>query len=402
MVRLKGRAVIAQSGGPTRVINASLVGAIREASENKGQITELWGSLHGPEGLVKNDFIDLFSQSSATLSRVSRTPWAALYSSRKKIGKEISEEAVFDALRKKDIRFFFYIGGNDSADNAKTVNEIAKRHNYDLACFHIPKTVDNDLRVNYHTPGFGSAARYVANVFVGDNYDNLSLKGVKLNIIMGRSAGFLTASSSLARQGEGDAPHLIYVPEKPFRTENFLDDIESTMKKYGRAVVAISEGIEDEKGFPLAWDGKTLDSHNNPQFAGSTLLAEKLTHLIEKSGITKRIRADTLGYMQRSYLETISEQDWEEATAVGVEAVRLVVAGNLEGSIAILRNQEKKYGYNLTLTSLESVARTPRKMPLEFINENGNDIMPAFVEYARPLIGSPLLEHGQLESHKIS
>ncbi|MEI7718915.1 MAG: diphosphate--fructose-6-phosphate 1-phosphotransferase [archaeon] len=391
-----GRAVIAQSGGPTRVINASLVGAIRAALKNRDTISELWGSLHGPEGLIKGNFIDLSAQNSRTLTRVSRTPSAALYSSRKKIGKDISEEEVFNALKKYNLRFFFYIGGNDSADNANTINEIAKKNGYELTCFHIPKTVDNDLRVNDHTPGFGSAARYVANVFAGDNYDNLSLGGVKLNIVMGRSAGFLTAASALARQKEGDAPHLIYVPEVPFEKEMFLRDLDSAMSKYGRAIIAISEGIEDKEGRPIAWDGKTLDSHGNPQFSGSSFLADELTRWVEESRITKRVRADTLGYAQRSYLETISEQDWKEAYTAGRETVRLAVSGYQSGSVAILRNPRKEYGYNLQLTSLESVAKTPRKMPLEFI-KGTNDVTSEFIDYAKPLIGGPLPIRGELK-----
>lgn len=394
MKGLRGKAIIAQSGGPTRVINASLVGAIREAARNKDRITELLGSWHGPEGIIKENFADLYSLGERQLTRISQTPGAALYSSRKKIGDQIPEDQVFEALKKNDIRFFFYIGGNDSADNARAVNEIARKNNYDLACFHIPKTIDNDLRVNDHTPGFGSAARYVANVFIGENYDNRSLKGVKLNVIMGRSAGFLTAASALARQYPDDGPHLIYVPEIAFDSKKFLGDLGEVMDRFETAVVAISEGIEDKDKRPLAWDGETKDSHGNPVLE-PTYLVKTLTRAIKDAKITSRIRADIMGYTQRAYPETISEQDQKEAYAVGKKAVELALGDDNSGSVAILRNPGRKYGFRLELTSLESVAREPRRMPLEFL-QDGNNVTPAFMRYVRPLIGSALPRCGRI------
>jgi len=387
MAQFSGRAIIAQSGGPSRVINQSLVGAVQEAAKNSEIITSFWGSLHGPEGLVGQRFIDLYAQTILDLEQTANTSSSALGSSRLKIGKDIEPEAVFRSLARNDIRFFFYIGGNDSADNARMVNEIALEHNYELRCFHIPKTVDDDLRVNDHTPGYGSAARYVAVFHQGDNTDNRSLKGVKINVCMGRHAGFLTAAAALARKYKDDGPHLVYLPERPFSVDQFIKDVQRVYKRHGRCVVAISEGVEDAEGNAIGATGET-DSHGNVQLSGSGGLGDYLVAVVkDKTGIS-RVRQDTLGYGQRHYLETVSEQDALEARAVGVEAVRFALPGNVDGSVAIIREEGPVYAVRYALTSFESVAKHTKHMPDEFINRAGNDVTQAFIDYAGPLVGA--------------
>ena len=339
--KLIGGALIAQSGGPSAVINASLVGAVRRAYQSREVIPFMLGSLKALEGSLNGELVDMYAQGSDVLRGIEITPGAALYSSRKKLGKNISADEVFSFIQERNIRYFFYIGGNDSAENAKLMSERAKASNYDLSVIHIPKTVDNDLRENDHTPGFGSAANFVARAFIGDNLDNQSLPGVKLNVIMGRNAGFLTASSALARQYPGDGPHLIYVPEIPFRTEEFLKDVKRVYETHNRALIAVSEGIADEKGNCLAWNGK-LDHHGNQELSG-LLLARKLEEIVKEAGITSRVRADVFGYMQRSFPGIVSEIDIEEAKQVGIQAVEFALEGNRAGSVAIKRVSDKPY-----------------------------------------------------------
>src|SRR5256885_442621 len=216
----KRNAVIGQSGGPTSVINQSLVGVIQEVQKS-GHIDQLLGARHGVKGIINDDFISLKGASADLLERVAQTPAAALGSTRDKPDAAYCEK-IFASFKKHNVRFFFYIGGNDSADTARIVQELAASAKYDLQVFHIPKTIDNDLRVHDHTPGFGSAGRFVATAIMGDDYDNKSLPGIKIDIIMGRHAGFLTAASGLARKYENDGPHLIYVPEAPLTEEKFL------------------------------------------------------------------------------------------------------------------------------------------------------------------------------------
>jgi len=222
--QLKGNAVVGQSGGPTAVINESLVGVIQGVQES-GHIEQLLGARHGVRGIVDEKFIDLRKASAELLERVAQTPAAGLGSTRDKPDAGYCEK-IFKSFAKNNVRYFFYIGGNDSADTARIVSELAVKEKYELRVFHVPKTIDNDLRVHDHTPGYGSAAKFVAAAFIGDNFDNKSLPGVKINIVMGRNAGFLTAASVLARHYEDDGPHLIYVPEAPLSEEQFVGDVD--------------------------------------------------------------------------------------------------------------------------------------------------------------------------------
>jgi 6-phosphofructokinase 1 len=380
-----GNAIIAQSGGPTAVINASLVGAILEAGKHKDIFPNFWGSTHAVEGILKGELIDLYRQSSETLRRVASTPGSALYSSRKKIGEDIAVKDLLEAIVKRKVQYFFYIGGNDSADNAKRLKKEAKKRNYELRVFHIPKTIDNDLRNNDHTPGFGSAARYVASMFAGDNRDNLALPGIKTNIVMGRNAGFLTAAAGLLRKNQEDGPHLIYTPECPLDFNYFLRDVKTAYDKFGRAMIALSEGVRDETGKLIGWDGTSLDSHGN-EVLDNSILASKINEALKKSKISKRIRTDVLGYAQRSF-PLVSEIDWQEAYEVGRRAVEFAASGKESGSVAIKRIPGKEYKIDYELVPLESVAREARSMPREFMNPEGNNTTRSFGEYALPLIG---------------
>lgn len=398
---LKGNMLIAQSGGPTAVINQSLVGAVLEAKKHDC-IQRIYGSLHGIQGILNEDFINLKRESEKNLLSVANTPSSALGSVRKKPDASDCEQ-MFAVMQKYNVRYFFYIGGNDSAETAHIVNEEAKKKDYDLHCYHICKTVDNDLFQNDHTPGYGSAAKFVTQAFMGDNLDNRALPGVKINVVMGRHAGFLTAASALARVHDDDGPHLVYLPERPFRMGDFIKDVKRVYKKYGRCVVAVSEGVADGRGTPIAAklsSQEEKDSHGNVQLSGTGALGDLLANAIKEKTDISRVRADTFGYLQRSFAGLVSEVDAEEAFKVGEEAVKNSVKADTDGSIAIKRKDTRKYAVEFQRVPLKSVARDSREMPAKFINKDGNDVTQAFIDYAKPLLGK-LPEIGRFKGYPV-
>ena len=383
---LKGKMVIGQSGGPTAVINQSLVGAIL-AARQQDAITGILGAHHGLAGIMNEDFIDLTTQSLEQLELVANTPAAALGSVRLKPGRAECVK-VFEVFKKHDVRYFFYIGGNDSAETAHIIAEMAKEENYDFCTVHIPKTIDNDLRVTDHCPGFASAARFVALAFMGDDRDNAALAGVKINVVMGRDAGFLTAASALARQSEGQGPHLIYVPEKTFDVAKFQSDVKAVMAKYGRCVVAVSEGITDADGQPVMTSGER-DSHGNLQLSGTGALGDFLSGKVKEAYGDEviRVRADTFGYLQRSFPSVVSDVDAQEARMVGDFGVKHAVANTEPGSVAIRRLSSVPYKSECFMTPLSTVAREATELKSEYINAAGNDVTQAWLDYVRPLVG---------------
>ena len=396
---LKGNMMIAQSGGPTVVINQSLVAAILEAKKHR-QIKGIYGALNGIKGILDERFVDLRKETETTLKKVAITPCAALGSVRKKPTEEDCK-SIFKMLQKYDVRYFFYIGGNDSAETANILNENAKKVGYEFRCFHIPKTIDNDLLENDHTPGYGSAAKFVAMAIIGDNLDNKSLPGVKIDVVMGRHAGFLVAAAALGKIRQEDGPHLIYFPEKPFSKEVFLKDVEKVYSQYGRCLIAVSEGIADETGEPIASKFiKEVDTHGNVQLSGSGVLGDLLADMIKTELKVSRVRADTFGYLQRSFPGIYSEVDAKEAYAVGQIAVRSAVAGGINGSIAIRRKPGKKYSVYYERVPLDKVAKNTRSMPDEFINKAGNYVTQTFIDYAMPLVGK-LPEIGYLKGFSL-
>ena len=386
-----GNMVIAQSGGPSMVINQSLVGAVL-AARWTDKIGRIYGARHGIDGILAEDFADLRRIPEKKLEAIARTPSSALGSVRHKPTPEDCRR-LFEVLRRRDVRYFFYIGGNDSAETVHVVAREARRAAFDLACFHIPKTIDNDLRGgNDHTPGYGSAARFVAMAFQGDDLDNRALGGVKIDIVMGRNAGFLTAAAALARRHPDDGPHLVYLPERPFDIERFANDVQETMARVGRCVVAVSEGIRDADGTPIAvklaaGDIET-DSHGNAQLSGSGALGDLLARELKARTGIRRVRADTFGYLQRSFPGVASELDAAEARTAGSTAVVLALCGGeRDGSVAIVRKPGKSYRVEFKRVPLSAVAKATRSMPAAFIAKNGHDVTPAFLDYARPLVG---------------
>ena len=386
-----GKILVAQGGGPTAVINQSLVGVALEARRFT-QVEHIYGARHGVRGIVNEDFLDLTQETSHNLELVANTPSSALGSTRDKPDLKYCHE-IFKVLQAHEIEHFFYIGGNDSSDTVRIVSEEAQKAAYPLRAIHIPKTIDNDLVGNDHTPGFPSAARFVAQAFAGANLDNAALPGVYLAVVMGRHAGFLTAASALGKKFPDDGPHLIYVPERVFSVERFLADVKATYDRYGRCVVAVSEGIHDASGKPiLAQLAKDLevDAHGNVQLSGSGALADLLCEEIKgKLGI-KRVRGDTFGYLQRSFIGCVSDVDQREAREVGEKAVQFAMWGangeHRDGSVAIQRTGY--YSADYSLLPLDAVAGKTRVMDDAFISDCGTDVTDAFRLYLRPLLGS--------------
>ena len=380
--------VIAQSGGPSMVINQSLVGAVLDA-RGSARIGRILGARHGILGILGNDYIDLRKPSVKKLEAIAETPSSALGSCRRK-PDAADCRAIFEAFRARNVGYFFYIGGNDSADAARIVAEEAEKAGYPLVVYHIPKTIDNDLRSCDHTPGFGSAARFLVTAIRGDDLDNRALEGVKIDIIMGRDAGFLTAASALARVRPDDGPHLIYLPEVPFSEDKFVRDVKAALKKYGRCVCAVSEGIRGRDGVPIGaklGSGET-DSHGNVQMSGTGALGDALAKVLKTKAAVKRVRADTFGYLQRSFPGIASKVDQAEGRAAGAAAVRAALAGKLaKGTIAIVRRPGRKYKVAFAPVPIQEAAKYTRSVPKAFIAKNGHDVTPAFLAYARPIVG---------------
>ena len=385
--------VIAQSGGPSMVINETLVGAVLAARGAGKAVGKVLGARHGIDGVLKGDFIDLKRPSEAFLERIAKTPSSALGSCRHKPTPEDCDR-ILEALLSRGAGFFLYIGGNDSADAARLVAERAAAKGAPLRVVHVPKTIDCDLRGNDHTPGYGSAGRFVACALRGDDLDNRALGGVKIDIVMGRDAGFLTAASALARERPDDGPHLVYLPERPFSMPRFAADVKAVLARLGRCVVAVSEGIRDARGTLIAAKFSTeRDSHGNLQLSGTGALGDLLAGEIKRRLGVKRVRADTFGYLQRTFPGIASETDAAEARAVGAEAVRHALAEAAAGApvaastIRIVRAKGRAYRVSFEAAPVQTVAKDTRRLPDEFIAPAGNDVTPAFVAWARPLLG---------------
>ncbi len=397
-MNVKGKMLIAQGGGPTAVINQALVGAVLEARKNQN-ITDIYGAVHGIDGIINEEFIDFSFETEKNLLEVAKTPSSALLSTRRKPNREDCKK-MLDVMKKYDVRYFFYIGGNDSSDTVRIVKEFADESGYELVAVHIPKTVDNDLMENDHTPGFGSAAKFVSHAIRGVNQDNRALAGVYLAIIMGRHAGFLTASSVLAKKYEDDGPHLIYLPEVPFDMDKFLSDIDRVYKENGRCIAVLSEGIQDKDGSPVVTKliESESDAHGNVQLSGNGALGDMLADEIKKKLEIGRVRADTYGYLQRSFAGVVSETDAKEAMEAGEMAVKYASKG-LSGSVCIKRVAD--YDVDYQLVDLSLVAAKTKHMPKEFINEEGNYVTDAFVAYVKPLVGEEIYDCSRLVGRKV-
>ncbi|MEY8876621.1 MAG: 6-phosphofructokinase [Leptothrix sp. (in: b-proteobacteria)] len=394
--------LVAQGGGPTAVINQSLAGVVLEARRHRG-VEFVYGARHGVRGIIHEDLVDLTQETSHNLEMVAATPGSALGSTRDKPDAAYCRE-IFQVLQAHEIGQFYYIGGNDSSDTVRIVSEQAQAAQYPLRCIHIPKTIDNDLVGSDHTPGFPSAARFVAQAFAGANLDNAALTGVYIGVVMGRHAGFLTAAAALGKKFADDGPHLIYLPERAFDIAQFLHDVKAVHDRYGRCVIAVSEGIHDAAGTPIISSlAKVLehDAHGNVQLSGTGALADLLCEEIKAKLGIKRVRGDTFGYLQRSFIGCVSDVDQREAREVGEKAVQFAFAANgRDGSVAIQR--AGTYAADYALLPLSAVAGKTRTMEDEFISASGTDVTDAFRLYLRPLLGSGMPDAHRLRPNPVA
>lgn len=372
------RIVIAQGGGPTAVINQSLVGAVLEA---KKQGLKIIGAQNGIKGIREEKFVDLFSLDDAKLSRIADTIGSALGSTRDSPDEAYCQQ-ILTVFKKQDIRGFFYIGGNDSSGTINTILQFAAHDGYEMKGFHIPKTVDNDLVENDHTPGFPSAARFVAKATLGIERDNASLPGIHLLIMMGRHAGFLTTAAALG------GAHLIYPPEYPFDIDAVAGDIQAVLDQHGRAVLGISEGVAGSDGKPVIthFVKNEMDAHGNIQLSGLPL-GNVLADFLKEKLKTSRVRQDTFGYPQRCYPDA-SPVDREEAREVGRLAIQYFVEDRRQsGSITINRAPGSKYRAVFGIIDLSAVAGKTRKLPKAYYDPATKTVTKAGLDYLRPLVG---------------
>ncbi len=392
---MKGKAVVGQSGGPTAVINSTLVGVVHEALKHS-EIEAIYGAINGIKGVLDEEFVDLTQEPAEVLEGLRYTPGAALGSIRYKV-KEGDYERILQVFKAHDIRYFFYIGGNDSMDTAMKLHRLAQDSGYELMVIGVPKTIDNDLAHTDHCPGYGSAARFVAMAIRDSGWDTRAMKvnaPVKIIEVMGRNAGWLVGAAVLGKEKEDDPPHLIYFPERPLSKEKLLKDVEETYRRYGYVVIALSEGVVNEKGEPFGGDfaPKEVDAFGHVLKGGASDAASSLI----KAELGLSVRIDKPNYLYRSFSLAVSSVDREEAYEVGRAAVRAALAGETGKMVTIIREPGPVYRSTTGLVELEKVANVERYLLDEFINEEGNFVTDAFVEYARPLIGEPLPSYARL------
>jgi ATP-dependent phosphofructokinase / diphosphate-dependent phosphofructokinase len=386
-VQPAGSVAVLQSGGPTAVVNASLVGAIR-AARASGHIG-IVGARFGMEGVLASRYADLARLSDTELDVLARTPGAALGSSRYLADDAETERAV-GLLVDQGVRWLVAIGGNDTADSLHRLHDAARRVGAPLAVVGIPKTIDNDLPEMDHCPGYGSAARYLALAVREAAIDTAAMRRtdpIKVVEVMGRNAGWLAAAGALAREVAGDAPQVIFLPERPRSIQQMLGEVASAHRAAGWAVVVISENQRDDQGRPIAGGEPVhVDAHGHPYYesAGAHLARQV------QSQLGLRARYERPGSLQRTSAAAISETDALEAELVGAEAVRLCLSGARDEMVAMQRAEGERYAISLDTVPLTLIAQQERLLPDELIAESGIDVTRAFFEYARPLIGDPL------------
>ncbi|MFC3208808.1 diphosphate--fructose-6-phosphate 1-phosphotransferase [Aquamicrobium soli] len=377
---MSGTFVIAQGGGPTAVINQTMVGAALEV-RRKHPGAKVLGSIHGVRGIRDGNYVDLSAIPEEQLRLIAGTPSAALGSTRDKPDAAYCE-LVLKGLQKVGADAFIYIGGNDTSGTQQILTDAADGK---IAFVHAPKTIDNDLVENDHVPGFISAAEFVAGAFLSVDLDFRALPGIYVAIVMGRHAGFLTAASAAWRLDGDSGPHLIYVPERAFSTERFIEDVRSTLDRHKRCIVAVSEGVSTADGKALVEslvppEKLERDQHGNVKLSGSDLTAA-LEHALAEGLPGKRARVDALGYMPRGYVGAINAVDAREAFDAGAFAV--TVAGEGGGSVAVTYDGDKTV---LKKVPLASVAGKTRHMPDDFMQPDANQLSEKGMAYLKRLV----------------
>jgi 6-phosphofructokinase 1 len=388
--KLTGNLLVAQSGGPTSVINASLAGVITEALNHEDEIVEVYGALNGIRGILREQFTDLAAEKAQTVSKFSQTPGAILGSCRYKLRDE-DLDRVIDVFAAHDIRYFLYIGGNDSQDTAAKIEAHAKSRDYTLRVIGVPKTIDNDLAVTDHCPGYGSVIKHVATTIREMAADNAAMGDhdfVSILEVMGRDAGWIAAGSTLAKRHTHlleDPPHVVLLPEVPFSQTAFLDAVQNTLKKQRYCFVVVAEGVKDADGNVLGVDAAAnADSFGNAVLGGA---GEFLRTVVEQNLANVKARSAKLGISQRAAIHNASRLDIAEAEEVGRAAVKAAIAG-ISGKMVTLVRDDKgsSYSVHTDLAPLEDIANQVKPFPEAWIGEDKMSINFAFAKYAKPLI----------------
>lgn len=376
--------IVGQSGGPTVAINSSLSGVI---SNNK--YNTVYGMINGIEGLLKKNIINLSNIfDDNKLEQLKNSPAMYLGSCRFKLPsyKENSDiyNQIFDIFKEFNISAFFYIGGNDSMDTVLKLSEFAKQIDYDINIIGIPKTIDNDLMATDHTPGFGSAAKYIATSMSEIYYDSIiyNLKSVTIVEIMGRNAGWLTATSALATNQYNTVPDLIYLPEVTFNMDKFFNDIDQCLKFKNNIIIAVSEGIKDSNGIYIASNPSNLDSFGHSILSG----VGKVLETAVKQKFNCKVRSIELNILQRCAMHIASKTDIDEAFIIGKEAVNTAIDGNTAKMMIFLRDSNNPYSIKISNVDIKNTANLEKTIPLEWINKQKNNITKEFIDYVKPLI----------------
>ena len=386
---MKKNAFYAQSGGVTSVINATASALILESKKHKSKIGKVFAGKNGILGALREELIDTSKESLSAIESLRETPGGAFGSCRFKL-KSLDEnkkeyERLVEVFKAHNIGYFFYNGGNDSADTAFKVSEISKKLGYPINCIAIPKTVDNDLAVTDCCPGFGSAAKYIATSTMEASLDVASMSETSTKVfileVMGRHAGWMAASSALARTLKNDAPHIILLPEVTFNLNNFLLKIKKVVKQNGYCVIVASEGVKNNKGKFLA-ETDTKDAFGHAQLGG---VAPYLSSIINKKLKLKNHWAVS-DYLQRSARHIASKTDLQHAEAVGIHAVKYAIKGMNGVMPVIIRGKGKKYSWKIEPAPLSKIANVEKKLPKSFISKDGFDVTSKAIEYLQPLI----------------
>lgn len=391
--------VIGQSGGATAVINASLAGAVEAALADE-RIDGVYGMLNGIEGLLKEELVDLGQQPAEIWSRIKFAPSAALGACRYKLRDE-DPERTLDVLRRYNIHYMLYIGGNDSADTAHRLSSAAQQRGFELHVISVPKTIDNDLPLTDHCPGYGSAARFLAQATIDSTMNTVSIPWhypVKVIETMGRDAGWLAAATALGKRDDNDPPHIILIPEQPFVAAHFLEQVEAVYRRLGYVTVVAAETVRDEKGQALGAVGQTgTDAFQHPLLSGA---AQHLVELVNRE-LKLRARFDKPGDLQRMASTSISPIDRAEAYLVGQMGLRALLEGESDKMVTLVRHNEPDYHCTTGLVDLARVANVQRLLPDEYLEDNRTMVTRAFRDYALPLIGGPLTHYARLKGTRV-
>ena len=375
-----------QSGGPTAVINASVAGVVAEAL-NHECIEEIYGCVNGVLGILQEDLIDLASESQQTIRGLRHTPGAALGTCRYKLKKQQDFDRVLEVFKAHNIRYFFYAGGNDSQDTADRISKLAQQQGYELRVIGVPKTIDNDLPVTDHCPGYGSVIKYVSTTVRELACDNEAMGQndlVSILEVMGRNAGWIAAGAALAKRRDHphDPPHLIYLPEVAFSTEKFVEDVKRVLKREKYCMIVVGEGLIDADGNYVS-AAETTDAFGHAQLGGA---GDFLKSLVEANIPGIKARVARLGIAQRAAAHGGSKTDSDEAFLAGQAAVKAAINGETDKMVTLLRGDADHYTCETGLAPLSDIANGVKKLPREWINEDGVSMNFQFLRYAQPLI----------------